>query len=30
MRQNPDDSILALFFAKHLARREDSRAEGIA
>ncbi|KPY86681.1 hypothetical protein ALO94_200187 [Pseudomonas syringae pv. spinaceae] len=30
MRQNSDDSILALFFAKHLARREDSRAEGIA
>ncbi|MDF7795286.1 cellulose biosynthesis protein BcsC [Pseudomonas syringae] len=30
MRQNPDDSILALFFAKHLARREDTRAEGIA
>ncbi|WP_017709333.1 cellulose biosynthesis protein BcsC [Pseudomonas syringae] len=30
MRQNPDDSILALFFAKHLARREESRAEGIA
>ncbi|PBP67073.1 cellulose synthase [Pseudomonas syringae] len=30
IRQNPDDSILALFFAKHLARREDTRAEGIA
>jgi tetratricopeptide (TPR) repeat protein len=29
IRQNPDDSILALFFAKHLARREDSRVEGI-
>ncbi|RMV52040.1 Cellulose synthase operon protein C [Pseudomonas syringae pv. helianthi] len=30
IRQNPDDSILSLFFAKHLARREDTRAEGIA
>ncbi|MFH7423178.1 hypothetical protein RA276_32405, partial [Pseudomonas syringae pv. tagetis] len=30
IRQNPDDSILSLFFAKHLARREDTPAEGIA
>ncbi|WP_192873486.1 cellulose biosynthesis protein BcsC [Pseudomonas congelans] len=30
IRQNPNDSILALFFAKHLARREDTRDEGIA
>lgn len=28
-REMPNDSIIALFYAKHLARREDSRAEGI-
>ena len=28
MRETPDDSILALFYAKQLIRREDSRAEG--
>lgn len=29
IKQRPNDSVLALFFAKHLARREDSREEGI-
>lgn len=29
IKQNPNDSVLALFYAKHLARREDSRDEGI-
>ncbi|TBU95623.1 cellulose biosynthesis protein BcsC [Phytopseudomonas dryadis] len=29
VRERPDDSIVALFLAKHLARREDTRAEGI-
>lgn len=28
-REMPNDSIVALFYAKHLVRREDSRAEGI-
>jgi tetratricopeptide (TPR) repeat protein len=28
-REMPNDSIIALFYAKHLVRREDSRAEGI-
>ncbi|MGX1086388.1 cellulose synthase subunit BcsC-related outer membrane protein [Pseudomonas sp. AP3_22 TE3818] len=28
-REMPNDSIVALFYAKHLIRREDSRAEGI-
>ncbi|MFJ3373757.1 cellulose synthase subunit BcsC-related outer membrane protein [Pseudomonas sp. NPDC086112] len=28
-REMPHDSIVALFYAKHLVRREDSRAEGI-
>ncbi|KAB0493614.1 cellulose biosynthesis protein BcsC [Pseudomonas vancouverensis] len=28
-REMPDDSIVALFLAKHLVRHEDSRAEGI-
>jgi len=28
-REMPDDSIVALFYAKHLVRHEDSRAEGI-
>lgn len=28
-REMPKDSIVALFYAKHLVRREDSRAEGI-
>ncbi|MCX7080307.1 MAG: tetratricopeptide repeat protein, partial [Pseudomonas sp.] len=29
LRETPNDSILALFLAKHLVRHEDSRAEGI-
>jgi len=29
MRESPDDAYVALFFAKHLARRTDTRAEGI-
>lgn len=29
MRERPDDVYVALFFAKHLARRSDTRAEGI-
>ena len=29
MRERPDDAYVALFFAKHLARRSDTRAEGI-
>lgn len=29
LRDTPDDSILALFLAKHLVRHEASRAEGI-
>ncbi|MBG7619579.1 BCSC C-terminal domain-containing protein [Herbaspirillum sp. AP02] len=29
LRETPDDSILALFYAKQLARHEDSRLEGI-
>jgi tetratricopeptide (TPR) repeat protein len=28
-REMPNDSIVALFYAKHLVRHEDSRAEGI-
>lgn len=28
-REMPNDSIVALFYAKHLVRREDSRAEGV-
>ncbi|WLI09951.1 MULTISPECIES: cellulose biosynthesis protein BcsC [Pseudomonas] len=28
-REMPNDSIVALFYAKHLVRREDSRVEGI-
>lgn len=28
-REMPNDSFVALFYAKHLVRREDSRAEGI-
>lgn len=28
LRETPDDSILALFYAQQLARHEDSRAEG--
>ncbi|KAF1047131.1 MAG: Cellulose synthase operon protein C [Herbaspirillum frisingense] len=28
LRETPDDSILALFYGKQLARHEDSRAEG--
>ncbi|MCE6978892.1 tetratricopeptide repeat protein [Pseudomonas frederiksbergensis] len=28
-REMPNDSIIALFYAKHLVRHEDSRAEGI-
>jgi tetratricopeptide (TPR) repeat protein len=28
LRENPDDSILALFYGKQLARHEESRAEG--
>lgn len=29
MRESPDDVYIALFFAKHLARRSDTRVEGI-
>ncbi|MEB2624552.1 cellulose synthase subunit BcsC-related outer membrane protein [Pseudomonas sp. YuFO8] len=29
LRETPNDSIVALFLAKHLVRHEDSRAEGI-
>ncbi|UVJ44157.1 cellulose synthase subunit BcsC-related outer membrane protein [Pseudomonas sp. LS1212] len=29
LRETPDDSIIALFLAKHLARREATRPEGI-
>ncbi|MQT49804.1 tetratricopeptide repeat protein [Pseudomonas helleri] len=29
LRETPDEPILALFYAKHLVRHEDSRAEGI-
>jgi Tfp pilus assembly protein PilF len=29
LRETPDDSILALFLAKHLVRHEDSRPDGI-
>jgi tetratricopeptide (TPR) repeat protein len=29
MRNTPDDVFIALFFAKHLARRDDTRVEGI-
>ncbi|MHC8348100.1 cellulose biosynthesis protein BcsC [Pseudomonas sp. RT4P38] len=29
LREMPNDSIVALFLAKHLVRHEDSRAEGI-
>jgi tetratricopeptide (TPR) repeat protein len=29
MRNTPDDVYIALFFAKHLARRDDTRVEGI-
>jgi len=29
LRETPDDSIVALFLAKHLVRHEDSRPEGI-
>lgn len=29
IKQNPNDSVLALFYAKHLARREGTREEGI-
>lgn len=29
MRNTPDDVYIALFFAKHLARRDDTRIEGI-
>lgn len=29
LRQTPDEPILALFYAKHLARHEDSRPDGI-